>query len=37
MWGLRRLIDLGLVEPTGKERGAKYVKKVESHGKNEAS
>ena len=37
MWGLRRLIDLGLVELTGKGRGAKYVKKVESRSKNEAS
>jgi len=33
----KRLIDLGLVELTGKGRGAKYVKKVESHSKNETS
>jgi len=33
----KRLIDMGLVELAGKGRGAKYVKKVESHSKNEAS
>jgi len=32
-----KLIDLGLVELAGKGRGAKYVKKVESYGKNEVS
>ena len=34
---VKRLIDLGLVELIGKGRGAKYVKKAESHSKNEAS